>query len=818
VGWAWIIPYPQLNYAELTLQGSANGNFELNALKDSTAKWFSNIGSPLAKTTFWLGWVWFDVELDLQGEVVGSIGSHDVDMKASANAGLIEGPVYQNGGWTWDDQHWLQASCGFCDALSDINTVNLLAMTDMRLGIGPHLEVDIYSGLVGAGVGLHAYAELRVNVPAPPCGGTMCQSVQPLWVLYGGLDLTADVGGGWGLLSDTWGPYDLFTFPIVESANDYPPSAPRLVIPGPADTINLDEPSKLNQTMFTSWYAGGAFDAEGLKVTCLWQANELGQFGKSAAAEVTVTHMGFKGKELGCYGPTGAFSGDLVNNIISGDLTKITVTVIEEDSAGRKSSPSNAVTVNILVPTYPFLQIVQYYPTPIIQNQAFTITGTASNSTTDLCSSTPQLLLWAVDGSYSPGGWTPGYPNKPSTIGTSCSAQLTIPDSGQHTVNFYIMNANGIDLVKDMDGNPIVVSITINVLASTPTLSLNPTSGPPLPGSVVTLTGSAYAPDVTYSYCFSPSNSDIGSCEPNNPTPTFTADSSGNIPSATSMNVPLDLSPGNFYVDVFNGSPPDIVASAPFTVTPLQSNCGTVTVTVTPGSQSVTPAVPSASTTYTVVITAPASGFGAVGETFDVVLQFLSNGMEGGTFPGGNTLPGTTWSVSPNPPTTTAGETTVTVTLTANVDPTAQGGSYQFIVGVNGNVNSPNGSFSCDKGTSASVTLTVVSAPKLTLTFTSGGIALSGSGYVPGETYYYCSSGNPMLVAPPWNPNYCGNDVRSFTADGSGNIPSGTTATGESVVSGTRYIVVYLEPTYPPVIIQSAAYCSAGTGSTCPFE
>jgi hypothetical protein len=240
--------------------------------------------------------------------------------------------------------------------------------------------------------------------------------------------------------------------------------------------------------MFSDWVALMGVEPEGEAVTCIWSTVELGQLGTSPAVQTG-------GNSLSCHGPGGFFPDGQVSQIISRGLTSITVSVVAEDSAGEKSPPSSPVTVNLVLPL-PVLQI--QYPTsntPIFQNQPFTVIGTARESTVisnanpdgiiHYCLTAPQRLGWAVGGYYSSdlGGWVVGY-NDPKTVGNTCSAQLTIPSAGPNTINFFILTADGSDLMKDSKGNPIVAMLTVNVQPSQ-VIQTTTQAGPAL---VVTIT------------------------------------------------------------------------------------------------------------------------------------------------------------------------------------------------------------------------------------------------------------------------------------------------------------------------------------------
>jgi hypothetical protein len=68
---------------------------------------------------------------------------------------------------------------------------------------------------------------------------------------------------------------------------------------------------------------------------------------------------------------------------------------------------------------------------------------------------------------------------------------MAIPTAGSNTINFFLVNADGTDLMKDNQGNPIVASITVNALPAQVTQTTQSAQvGPPL---VVTITTASNA-------------------------------------------------------------------------------------------------------------------------------------------------------------------------------------------------------------------------------------------------------------------------------------------------------------------------------------
>lgn len=467
------IPYPGLDYFELTLQGFAGASFDMNGKANSVIAWGpTKIGDDLDSGHIDLcdcGLLWVDWDLYLEGYGTGQVGSHDFDLNAHANFWIIEGPAYQNGGWTWISNLGKDVACNFCSM--DLTTVEALGGTSVKFGLGPRADVSIESGMASGNIALHGFLELDVgNIPS-----------NPLWKLSGGLDYTVGFGGFYGVAS--WSHSDNIFGPIpIFSASPYPPPTPVLIILNTANTIDLTNPGGIHSSgPVNGWGATLGADPQGLPVTCTWMSSEVGML---------ATTMATGNSLLACPGPSQTDFYGLYNQIVTMGLNQLTVTVIAQDSAGEKSSPSNAVTVKVLLPT-PQLQILCApcsQPT-ITQNVPFTVQGRAwvntvvssayPNGIIDRC----QNVGWAVGGSYvadqvesGEGAWVGA-----QSGGTGCTTSLTASTPGPTTINLILSATDpqtGEQYVAvDNNGNPIVQSVTVNVQAS------STTPPPPPPGA-----------------------------------------------------------------------------------------------------------------------------------------------------------------------------------------------------------------------------------------------------------------------------------------------------------------------------------------------
>jgi hypothetical protein len=461
-GFLGLVPYPGVDYAELTLQGFAGAAVDFIGQANTPISYGpTNVDDLVPYTSIdILPLLWIDVHLYIEAYGTGQIGSHSFDLNAHANVWMIEGPEYQNGGWQWINNVGKDFACDFCSM--DYATVEKLEGTTVRFGIGPRLDSDVDSGLASADLAFHAFLEFDVGH----------EPSNPLWALSGGLDSMVNVGAFWGLASWNTGcctnNNNVFSFRIFKSPN-YPPPAPTLIIPNSDDTIYLTNPN-FEAPPFSGWVTLSGIDPQGEAVTCIWQTAELGELGTTTAV------LASNGQSLSCHGST-SFPGFDIDKIISEGLTEITVTVVAEDSAGSESSPSNAGSVNIILPT-PTLQILcapcNSQSGTITQNQPFAVVGEGQidvfantaypNGVDDFCNTAPQRLQWSID--YAAVG------NNPS----GCSATLTITTPGQHMILFFLLTPDLSNMATDSKGNFYIESVTVTVQPQTSTTTSTTTT------------------------------------------------------------------------------------------------------------------------------------------------------------------------------------------------------------------------------------------------------------------------------------------------------------------------------------------------------
>ena len=325
--------------------------------------------------------------------------------------------------------------------------------------------------IVGPFIEIYLFGQLNSQIPH-----------DPVWWVTIGFGVNAGIHVSFlSFVNIDWdlpgGPYDIPTggWGIAHAPN-YPPYTPVLIILN--TVIDLSNPSFLDPKPINGWGATMSAEPEGETVTCIWMSNEAGQLGTTMATGASL---------LAC--PSPSLASFPINQILTKSLHQLTVTVVAEDSAGAKSSPSNAVTVHVLLPT-PTLQIL--YPTPpsqgstvspatIVQNQPFTAHGSATLATTitsstpngllDLCQTEPQNIAWFVGGYYQAlvgegegGGWVGA-----QSSGTSCNPPLTAKSAGQTTITMALITtiAGYPYIAQDNKGNPIYVSVTVHVEAQT---------------------------------------------------------------------------------------------------------------------------------------------------------------------------------------------------------------------------------------------------------------------------------------------------------------------------------------------------------------
>ncbi|HEV2231644.1 MAG TPA: hypothetical protein VGS18_05615, partial [Thermoplasmata archaeon] len=271
-------------------------------------------------------------------------------------------------------------------------------------------------------------------------------------------------------------------------------------------------------------------------------------------------------------------------------------------------------------------------------------------------------------------------------------------------------SANGfVDVSQGNSGTNLIVSASFAL--TTATLTNTPSSGPD--GTQITLTGSGFAPSITYTYCLSTSPS-----APCASGATFTSTSGGAIPSGTTLDVPISIAPGTHYSDLSQG-PSNFIISALFGVT-------TASLSLTPASG------PPGS-----LVTLSGSGL-APSTTYDYC--FGSSGTSACSS-GSATFVSTASGLVP-------ASTTITAPATANafVDVSQGTASANFIV---------SAAFT---PTTASLSITPSTGPAGTL------VALTGSGFAPSTTYLECLQATSASCA----------SGPTFTSTGTGTIPAGT--------------------------------------------
>ncbi|HEV2429255.1 MAG TPA: hypothetical protein VGV64_05340, partial [Thermoplasmata archaeon] len=274
-------------------------------------------------------------------------------------------------------------------------------------------------------------------------------------------------------------------------------------------------------------------------------------------------------------------------------------------------------------------------------------------------------------------------------------------------------------------GNSNINSVSFTV--TTATLSLAPASGPM--GTLVTLTGSGFAPSTTYNMCLASSSSATGCAA----TDQFTSDGTGNIPSGTTLTFSAS---SNQWVAISEGtSSANFVLSTAFTSTTA--------------SLTLTPAVGPSGTLYTVT----GSGY-APSTSYLLCTQSTATSCSSG-------LSFTTTSGGAIPSATT---TTLSGSAGSSFWDVSQGtASANFII---------------------SVTATITTAT-LVLSATSGSpttsISLSGGGYAPSTTYTFCFASSAAA---------CSSGSTFTTASGTGgqSIPGGQTFTVPFRPAGSYFV------------------------------
>ncbi len=272
--------------------------------------------------------------------------------------------------------------------------------------------------------------------------------------------------------------------------------------------------------------------------------------------------------------------------------------------------------------------------------------------------------------------------------------------------------------------------------AGPPVLLLSPVRG--IVGSSIAVVGNGYAVSTTYTLCFSASTY---SCSIDGASQPVTTNSSGSIPSGTTIAVP-QVTGGGYFVDILSCHDLSclVLAFAAFSVPPVILSIspvhGPVGTSITVSGSNL-----NASTTYALC-------FSTLPSTCSFATQLVMT-TAGGAIPIG---------------------TTVTV-------PEVIGGGYFVDI-------LPFGAFSIGAVGALASNLFSVVPQTLSLTPNTGPVAssitVSGNNYAPSTTYSLCFS--TFL-------NGCSGGTQ-FTTDTSGNIPAGTIITVPSSAFGQNFVDV----------------------------
>jgi hypothetical protein len=307
---------------------------------------------------------------------------------------------------------------------------------------------------------------------------------------------------------------------------------------------------------------------------------------------------------------------------------------------------------------------------------------------------------------FNNGGWVYPFYFTASAIGHIPSSITIITSANDSTM--------GLVVVVDPSSHLPVSWASFRV--TTPTLTISPSSG--ASGTEVTLSGSGYAPGYTYYYCWEPNTGTPSACF----TYRFTALGTGGIPALNTVTASAsDKTQGLVVVTDIGSEPPSVVSYAAFSIT-------IPALTISAGS--------GASGTE---VTLSGSGY-APGYTYYYCWE-PNTGTP--SYCGGHRFTADSTGHIPVPAVLTISGADGTAGLVVVVDPNSH------------TVVSHSASY-------------LIATPSLVASTASGAsgtkVTLSGSGYAPGYTYYYCWEPNTGT------PSAC--FTYHFTALGTGGIPA----------------------------------------------
>ena len=474
------------------------------------------------------GLLWIDINLNLAGQASGIL-KEDVNANIDQFFNVIVGPTYNGGlpsalqslcntstnGWDFCHYHDFQPptptfTVGLPTTTGDGPQSN---PTWPLVEIGPSLSADV-DGVVGLSFEIFVYALLNTGTgmgssPASeanwPCEPTYC----PIWIVYFGIGASIDF---WINLQ-VWQAWYKITWPRlfqweIAYAPQYPPSTPILYFYtdlGPGFDLTTSSKPYVDAKAFLPQY-GATYscnssgtsctespgvpsytaDPQGENVTCIWMTKEIGEIGQTPAHNDEDSSLP---GDLCGLPPLTAWPTAKIASLIENSITKLTVTVIAENTGGEQSPPSNPVTIPVILPT-PTLDIIPITQ-PIFQNNPFNAQGSATITSPllqsftgliNLCQTEPQNIEWFVGGRFEAdivdtgeGGWVGA-----QSYGYGCNPALTAKAPGQVTVSMVMISTDpqtgNTYIPETANGNPLYIATT--------TINVQPAPTQPQPGGL----------------------------------------------------------------------------------------------------------------------------------------------------------------------------------------------------------------------------------------------------------------------------------------------------------------------------------------------
>jgi hypothetical protein len=391
--------------------------------------------------------LWFSVNGALEASVSGNLGPTDIEATETLNVGPIG--VHCCG---WNFEHNLNGN------FQKKVVIGLQPGDSLRAELGPRVDLSVDSGILGGSFALHAFLELNSGSGWPSGKPTITNPTNNLKI-----DLT-NVNGGFG----------------------------------PGFDVG-------------AWKANAAQGsvAPGVQVSCAWTDDQLGQIGHSDEGDCNLDHGDVPTMEF-FTGPAGihhitveatwtnlppfeldaGLDVELSANVVWGawntnfgpqDLFSIPIWK-GAASGSYKTGPSDPVAVIFLLPT-PTLQVLSpslaSCPTGqsscTIDSSATVYAGTIIALTAqakvwtgqgyeDLCHESPDQFAWFYGSNPVTYNAGIGYWVKAQMIDVTCNTTINLtPGPATLTLAYMPKVAQQDQVEVDNNGNPIYISITLNV-------------------------------------------------------------------------------------------------------------------------------------------------------------------------------------------------------------------------------------------------------------------------------------------------------------------------------------------------------------------